>query len=227
MKKKVISMLMCFALLFALTACKEEKTGDENGGVPCPIEGLEWGMTVDECLAALSLTEEDVEIDRREGENGTSVTITASLTGHKAYGYPIGDVNLLLSEKFYGFPVGLRNITIRFDPAPAFEELQAAVKEEVQAYTVESSNNDVPLNSNFQRYNTPKTLADADQSLVDKYIQWDRWWEVASEIPMEVPEKESYPYGSIAVVETNSEAFVSIDNSIATILEKAAEAEKK
>ena len=44
---------------------------------------------------------------------------------------------------------------------------------------------------------------------------------------MEVPEKESYPYGSIAVVETNSEAFVSIDNSIATILEKAAEAEKK
>ena len=64
MKKKVTSMLMCFALLFALTACKEGKTGDENGGVPCPIEGLEWGMTVDECLAALSLTEDDVEIDR-------------------------------------------------------------------------------------------------------------------------------------------------------------------
>ena len=227
MKKKVISMLMCFALLFALTACKEGKTGDENGGVPCPIEGLEWGMTVDECLAALSLTEEDVEIKSQEGEQGTSVTVTASLSGYKAYGYPVGIVRLLLSEKFFGFPVGLRNITIRFDPAPAFEELQTAVKEEVQAYTVESSNNDVPLNSNFQRYNTPKTLADADQSLVDKYVQWDRWWEVASEIPMEVPEKESYPYGSIAVAEADGEAFVSIDNSIATILEKAAEAEKK
>ena len=217
MKKKVISMLMCFALLFALTACKEGKTGDENGGVPCPIEGLEWGMTVDECLAALSLTEDDVEIDRREGENGTNVIITASLTGHKAYGYPVEGLGLLFYGDLNGLPVGLCNITIRFNPAPALEELQTAVKEEVQSYLIEYPGS--PLNdADSQTYITAKTIEDVDSSLRDKYLTLSI---------IESRKKEDFPYGRIWVGKRGGDPFITVDNMIATVVEKASEAEKK
>ena len=180
MKKKVISMLMCFALLFALTACKEGKTGDENGGVPCPIEGLEWGMTVDECLAALSLTEEDVEIERKTTEKYTEVTITANLPDKKAFGYSLKGVMLYLFEDYLGFPVGLCQATIHFDPVPTFEELKSAVKSEVQSYTVEDPENPLYA-SEAQTYNSPKTLADADPELADQYFPIREWYLIPSD----------------------------------------------
>lgn len=226
MKKKVISMLMCFALLFALTACKEEKTGDENGGVPCPIEGLEWGMTVDECLAALSLTEEDVEIQRDAGENATKVTMNMELKDQKSFGYSIQSARLILYEDFYGLPVGLHNVLISFSPDTPVEDLQATVKNQIGTYMKEDVNN--PLaGSDSLRYNTQKTLADADQSLVDKYFHWDEWWDIASKVPVDVPEKSDYPNGVLWVGKMSDQVFVDVDNTVATILEKAAEAEKK
>ena len=156
MKKKVISMLMCFALLFALTACKEGKTGEENGGAPCPIEGLEWGMTVDECLAALSLSEEDVEIQRDAGENATKVTMNMELKDQKSFGYSIQSARLILYEDFYGLPVGLHNVFVSFSPDTPVEDLQATVKNQIGTYMKEDVNN--PLaGSDSQRYNTQKT----------------------------------------------------------------------
>lgn len=229
MYKKVICLVMCLTLLLLPSCGKDEgTTGNLDGGVPCPIEGLEWGMTVDECLTALSLTEDDVEIEKQEGDNTIVVTIKTELSGLKAYGYPVeGFARLILYENLEGLPVGFHNLWITFDKFTPVEDLQAAVKEQVKSYMVEDDDpNNALASTNSQRYNTSKTLADADQEMADNYLAWVGQRSVPS--GSDLPGKEDYPYGFLYVgKDAGGQVFVCVDNTIATILEKAGEAEKQ
>ena len=219
MWKKTLCLIVCFVLLLLPSCAENGKTGENAEGVPCPIEGLEWGMTVDESLAALSLTEEDVEIDSSV-EN--MVSISATLAGNQeAYGYPIQEINLVIYEDFNGLPVGLTNMAILFGASPTVDELDSAVKEQVKAYTVENSEN---ATNPVRIYQTSKTLADAEQTLVEKYFKWS---DTVSGIPMAVPEQDEIYYGRVSVGESVGETCAWVDNTCATVLEKAAEAENK
>ena len=227
MLKKLFSLMICFSLLLLPSCAENGKTGENAEGVPCPIEGLEWGMTVDECLTALSLTEEDVEIQRDVAGNATKITVGIMLSGQEAYGFPVKGIGLTFYENVYDVPVGLYNMSIRFDPVPSLAELQTAVKGTMPSYMSEDPDN-VRNDGNSQTYVTGKTLADVDADLVEKYFQWE-WQGVTSGTAGGSREKKDYPYGLVWIGEavSNGEAYVIVDNLVATVLEKAAEAENK
>ena len=118
-------------------------------------------------------------------------------------------------------------MSIRFDPVPSLAELQTAVKGTMPSYMSEDPDN-VRNDGNSQTYVTGKTLADVDADLVEKYFQWE-WQGVTSGTAGGSREKKDYPYGLVWIGEavSNGEAYVIVDNLVATVLEKAAEAENK
>lgn len=221
MYKKVICILACFVMLL-LPSCKGAQRANPGNGVACPIEGLEWGMSAEECLAALSLTEEEVQIERDDNPIITTVTISAELPDYEQYGFHVKGVALYLLENYIDLPVGLYQIAIHFDPSPGFEELQVAVKSEVQAYTVDDPEN--PLYASYsQTYNSPKTLADADPELADKYFPISEWYKspFGTSNVTGLPEKEDYPYGSVTVQSIGDTSYVLVNNWVATVMEQA------
>ena len=51
-KKCVVWIALCICVLFLLTACQTGPSSRKEP-IPCPVKGLEWGMTVDEARTAL------------------------------------------------------------------------------------------------------------------------------------------------------------------------------
>ena len=226
MLKKAMCLAACLVMLL-LPSCKGDRGNNgRESGVPCPIEGLEWGMSTEECLEALSLTEADVEIDRSSGEDVAYVIMDIPLSGYEAYGYPVKGTRLFILEKAYGLSIGLANLSITFDPAPSFQELAATVEKDVQPYLVEDPEN--PLYDSYSiTYNTPRSLAEADPDLAEKYFPINDWYGVPSDADVGgLPGREDYPYGSITVQKADKDTgALFVNNWVAVTLKKAAEAE--
>ena len=226
MLKKIMCLAACLVMLL-LPSCAESggTTGGNTGdGVPCPIEGLEWGMSADECLAALSLAEEDVQYNMYVGGGIDNSVLVVPLSGREAFGYPVKRASLTVIKDYMGLPVGLSQVEVEFDPAPSFEELKEVMKEKVTPYLVEDPENPDDALSPKQ-FNTTGTLADADSSLVEQYFPLERWFVALPDDPDadEPIGKEDVPLGSVTVKKADlSYGCVFIDNFAATII-KAAE----
>lgn len=224
MLKKIMCLAVCLVMVL-LPSCKGagESSGDVSG-VPCPIEGLEWGMSVDECLAALSLAEEDVQYDMYVGGGIDNSILIVPLSGYEAFGYPVKRARLTVIKDYMGLPVGLSEVEVEFDPAPSFQELKEVMKEKVAPYLVEDPENPDDALSPKQ-FNTTGTLADADSALVEQYFPPERWFVALPDDPDadEPIGKEDVPLGSVTVKKADlSYGCVFIDNFAATII-KAAE----
>lgn len=214
MWKKALCLAVCLGLFF-LSSCKEQREPDTVGGVACPVEGLEWGMTVEECLAALSCPEDNAQIERQSNASELGVSamayVTVKLNGdRRAYGYPVQSARLEIYENVNGLPVGLGGMTLDFGASVSLEEIESALDEQTTAYAIKQEGH----------WASPKTLADADPALVDAYFNLE-----------EGPLKrgaETYPYGAIYVLDVvrqlSGTTAVQVNNANALILEKAAAA---
>ena len=65
MKKCTTWIALCLCILLLLTACQTGRASTSKEPIPCPVKGLEWGMTVDEARTALQ-TAGVTEIRERE-----------------------------------------------------------------------------------------------------------------------------------------------------------------
>lgn len=111
--KRALRLLVMVMCMIGFSACgAQEKSADAFGeGFQLPIEDVNWGMTPEEAVQALELSEEAIV----SNEDGTAVVQCADVTifGQNAEACMVFDVR---------YQMGLLNMTVSFD-AFAQEEL--------------------------------------------------------------------------------------------------------
>ena len=65
MTKKVFVFVILY-LLFLLPSCSQPAEKETFDGVACPVEKIQWGMSIQESLDALGVAEEDAELKTQQ-----------------------------------------------------------------------------------------------------------------------------------------------------------------
>ena len=74
LKKRLLPLVLCLALLIPLAACQ----GGGYKEIEPPVEKLNWGMTQEEALKALSLEDDEIY---KNNSDGTSLDLTYEQAG--------------------------------------------------------------------------------------------------------------------------------------------------
>lgn len=87
-KRLRLMLLFCLIVLIPLAACQQE---DSHKLIECPLEGLEWGMTWDQVVGQLKLTDKELEESNIDPKTVTYLPLAADRAG--------------LPENFCNFPI--------------------------------------------------------------------------------------------------------------------------
>ena len=131
---KVKALFLVVVLLFLCScAAKPEISDSTYGGLPCPIPAASWGMSKEECFAALSLSADEVTAKAgSEGEGSYSILLPEQI---EVYGSP-ATVQLLFYDNMLGLSPGLTLIRLDFgkeiDKTTLEERITAALGSSAQ-----------------------------------------------------------------------------------------------
>ena len=162
MTKKVFVFVILY-LLFLLPSCSQPTGKETFDGVACPVEKIQWGMSIQESLDALGVAEEDAELKTQqseETEKGKFQSADIMLPGMwEVYGYPT-KVTLGFYEQYQDLQPGLISITLDYGTEIDENSLQASLKEQVSSYAVNRNT----------RWESEKTLAEMPHDIVIEYF---------------------------------------------------------
>ena len=122
--------------LLALPACTQPQPKETYGGVPCPVDKLQWGMTPEEALTALGVP---LDTPREEKEDqtqrGSYRSVSILLPGRwEVYGSR-GDVRLNFYDRYQDLQAGLVSVGVNYGAQAPEEDLLKRIEEEAAPYT--------------------------------------------------------------------------------------------
>lgn len=107
MKRKVWPLLLVITLLAAmLGGCGNKGPQVTAYGERPPLDNLSWGMSIEDALKALSLTEDDVTISTREDISNMALREDIQVPGLR------GKVSLQFAEPIEDIDIGLYAVTV-------------------------------------------------------------------------------------------------------------------
>ena len=208
-RKLFVLAALFFFLLFS--SCSQPAEKETFDGVACPVEKIQWGMSIQESLDALGVAEEDAELKTQqsgETEKGKFQSADIMLPGMwEVYGYP-AQVTLGFYEQYQDLQPGLISITLDYGTEIDESSLQASLKEQVSSYAVNRNT----------RWESEKTLAEMPQDIVIEYFALNE----------QNSSEWAQPLGAISFEpkEVKGKTIVSVNNLRAVVLKKAKVVEK-
>ncbi len=204
--KKWIVLLLVFVV--ALSSCAQGPVRQETyGGVPCPIEEINWGMSEAECLSALGISADGVERQEMSGETarGPFQEVNLALPDTIKILGLTATVTLSFFEQYQNLQVGLIGITLNFGTDVDETAFQKSVEEKLCP--------DLEL-QNFT-WKSEKTLADIPHEIVEEYFMRNSGNDA----------ERSRPLGTISMEpkSVRGQTLLNIQNAPAVIMAKAQE----
>ena len=206
MKLKIVFSV----LLVPLSLCSCSPKGNDSAlGFPCPVESIRWGMSEQECLDALSLSETEI-INPQLSEDQTikSFLLPDSV---EMFGYPANIQLYFYHPAYKGLDIGL--IQIRLDYGET-EVDQDQVLERMKLFFGDSA---VVSNG---RIETARKRSDLPQELLDSYFP-----------PTPGLQNSDIPLGRAGIEKPMQQlagrTVVSINNGDAVFAEKAIKKQKQ
>ncbi len=199
MKRWLCAILV--VCLVALPSCASQPK-ETYGGVPCPVDKLQWGMTPEEALTALG-----VPLDTKRYEYGEKDDreVTIHLPENlEIYGGQ-GKVTLYFYEQYRELQgVGLVSLEVLYEKETPEDELRKRIEEEAAPY----------VDFDDFWWKSKKRLKDMPDEAVHRYLgldeeDWEMYWD--------------WELGNMLFVQKNKdtkETYLAVNNFRAVVLHK-------
>lgn len=173
--KKLLSSLLVLVLLFSVTGCASKDKNIEKAQKYCYISAFytSWGMSVDECITALNLDKDTIEVTDLES-NSSSVRYDC-FTDHRTFFEQKAAVTFVFTNIVEpNIKLGLSRIYIKFD---TLIETKFADKKMQEFLTEQNISYTHKLSLPFNRYvnnSSLKSACDADihSKIVELRSEW-------------------------------------------------------